>query len=139
MKTKNLEMIASSLKEARIAKGFTQKELSDLTNISVRSIQRIENGELVARSYTLKTLAAALGISLETEEMPDKSSPVIHKMNKAQKIIITAGLPLFVFFASWAFIAQSARFPETLFELLVFATIMIVLLTIALYFIWKKN
>ena len=50
-------MIASIVKEGRLAKGYTQKEVSDLTGISLRSIQRIENGEVEARTYSLKALS----------------------------------------------------------------------------------
>ena len=65
MKQTQKKMIAALVKEGRIAKGYTQKELSDLSHISIRSIQRIENGEILPRSYTLKTLAGILGKSFE--------------------------------------------------------------------------
>ena len=44
MKSNQKQLISVFVKEARLAKGYTQKELSELSNISVRSIQRIENG-----------------------------------------------------------------------------------------------
>lgn len=132
-------MIAASVKEARLAKGYTQKELSDLTSISIRSIQRIENGEIIPRSYTLKTLAAALEISVDTTVSPELPAQPVTGMTKAQKIIISAGFPLAVFFGCWAFIAQSPRFPETTFELMTLATIMILAVTTALYFLWRKK
>ncbi|MCG2615963.1 helix-turn-helix domain-containing protein [Terrimonas sp. NA20] len=132
-------MIAASVKEARLAKGYTQKELSDLTNVSVRSIQRIENGEIVPRSYTLKTLAAALEISLEQAEVRESPLKTATGMTKSQKIVISAGLPLISFLACWAFIAQSPRFPETAFELIVLAIIMVLFITTALFFLWRRN
>ena len=39
---------------------MTQEELSAKTDISVRTIQRIENGEVDARAYTLQAIANAL-------------------------------------------------------------------------------
>ncbi len=132
-------MIAASVKEARLAKGYTQKELSDLTNVSVRSIQRIENGEIVPRSYTLKTLAAALDISVEQTEVQTSPLKTATGMTKSQKIVISAGFPLVTFLACWAFIAQSPTFPETTFELIVLATIMVLLVTTGLFFLWRKN
>lgn len=132
-------MIATSVKEARLAKGYTQKELSDLTNVSVRSIQRIENGEIVPRSYTLKTLAAALEISFEQTEIQESPLKTATGMTKPQKIVISAGLPLVSLLACWAFIAQSPRFPETVFELMVLATIVVLLVTTVLFFLWRKN
>jgi transcriptional regulator with XRE-family HTH domain len=47
---------------ARKSKGLTQEELADLTNITVRTIQRIESGESVPRTYTLKAIAKALDL-----------------------------------------------------------------------------
>ncbi len=44
----------------RIQKGMTQKELADACNIDIRTIQRIEAGEVVPRMYTIKLLAKAL-------------------------------------------------------------------------------
>ena len=46
--------------ELRQQKGFTQEELVEHCNISVRTIQRIEAGEVMPRVYTVKTILAAL-------------------------------------------------------------------------------
>lgn len=48
----------------REAKGLTQEELVSKCNISVRTLQRIESGKVVPRSYTLKGIAAALDCDL---------------------------------------------------------------------------
>ena len=53
------------IKELRIKKGMTQEELADKTDISARTIQRIENGEVDPRAYTLHAIAAALDIEFE--------------------------------------------------------------------------
>jgi transcriptional regulator with XRE-family HTH domain len=139
MKTGRQKMISQLVKEARAARGYTQKELSERSNISIRSIQRIENGEIIPRSYTLKTLAEILGISFEDmqESNPVQKSPI--RISKGQKIILSVSIPLFVFLACWAFIAQSPRFPETTFELLVLATCMTILVTIVLIVIWRTR
>jgi len=50
----------------RQEKGFTQEDLVAQCNISVRTIQRIEAGEVVPRSYTVKTILAALGEDFES-------------------------------------------------------------------------
>lgn len=50
---------------ARKQKGLTQEELADLSQITVRTIQRIENGDSSPRPFTLKAIASALGISYE--------------------------------------------------------------------------
>lgn len=50
---------------ARKQKGLTQEQLADLVNVTVRTIQRIENGGSTPRAYTLKTIATALGLNFE--------------------------------------------------------------------------
>lgn len=48
--------------EWRKAKGMTQEELVERCNLSVRTIQRIEAGEVSPRSYTIKAILEALEI-----------------------------------------------------------------------------
>lgn len=50
---------------ARKKKGLTQEQLAELTNITVRTIQRVESGENVPRPYTIKAIAAALDTTFE--------------------------------------------------------------------------
>ena len=141
LKEKQKQMIASKVKESRLAKGYTQQELSDLSNISVRSIQRIENGEILPRSYTLKTLGGILGITFESmqPELPVAIPAPVRKANKAQNIILSVGIVLFIVLGCGAFIAQSRRFPETQFEFLTFAAFVLLGITIILYFIWRTR
>ena len=51
------------IKEARIKQGLTQQELALKANINLRTIQRIENGEVIPRSYSLKTIAKVLNLN----------------------------------------------------------------------------
>ncbi len=57
--------LGQKIAELRKQKGLTQEELVDLCNISVRTIQRIETGEVTPRSYTVKTILSALGHDLQ--------------------------------------------------------------------------
>jgi transcriptional regulator with XRE-family HTH domain len=139
LKEKQKQMIAGRVKESRLAKGYTQQELSDLSNISVRSIQRIENGEIIPRSYTLKTLGGILGISFEGMQTDVSVSTPVIKVNTTQRIILSIGIVLFIVLGCWAFIAQSRRFPETHFEFLTFAAFVLLGITIILYFIWRSR
>jgi transcriptional regulator with XRE-family HTH domain len=54
------------ISELRKSKGLTQEELVEKCNISVRTLQRIETGEVTPRSYTIKTILAALDYDLST-------------------------------------------------------------------------
>lgn len=57
--------LGRKISELRKAKGLTQEELVEKCNISVRTIQRIETGEVTPRSYTVKTILTALDYDLE--------------------------------------------------------------------------
>ena len=49
----------------RNRKGFSQEELSEKTGLSLRTVQRVENGETEPRGDTLKRLALAFGVSAD--------------------------------------------------------------------------
>lgn len=57
-------LLHQQLLQKRKHRGLTQEELADLTGLTVRTIQRIENGEGNPRPYTLKKVAAALDIEV---------------------------------------------------------------------------
>jgi transcriptional regulator with XRE-family HTH domain len=56
--------LGKKMTELRKAKGFTQEELAEKCNINVRTLQRIESGDVTPRSYTAKVIFAALDFNL---------------------------------------------------------------------------
>ena len=54
--------LGKKIQELRKLKGLTQEELVEKCNINVRTIQRIEAGEVSPRSFTIKTILEALGV-----------------------------------------------------------------------------
>lgn len=52
--------LGKKISEMRKAKGLTQEELVEKCNLNVRTIQRIEAGEVTPRSYTIKSIFEAL-------------------------------------------------------------------------------
>ncbi len=65
----------------RKEKGLTQEELVEKCNISVRTIQRIEAGEVSPRSYTIKTILEALDYDLDQiKEDTPKATQEFKKM-----------------------------------------------------------
>ena len=62
-------MKTNSLKENlvyhRKLNGYTQEELSDKSSVTVRTIQRIEKGDVNPHLQTVKLLAVGLGIEVE--------------------------------------------------------------------------
>jgi transcriptional regulator with XRE-family HTH domain len=67
--------LGRKISELRKAKGLTQEELVEKCNIGVRTIQRIEAGEVTPRPYTIKTILVALEADIkfvsEDEDNPD--------------------------------------------------------------------
>ncbi|MBC7912951.1 MAG: helix-turn-helix domain-containing protein [Pyrinomonadaceae bacterium] len=59
---KNTEL-AKKIKELRTSKGLSQDELAQSCGLSLRTIQRIENGETEPRGDSLRRLAVALNTS----------------------------------------------------------------------------
>ncbi len=64
IKAMNQPELGKKITELRKEKGLTQEELVERCNISVRTLQRIEAGEVTPRSYTIKTILAALDYDL---------------------------------------------------------------------------
>jgi transcriptional regulator with XRE-family HTH domain len=85
-------VIAKKIIHYRKLKGITQEALAEVTGLNVRTIQRIESGEVDPRLYTLKSIADALGVNLE-ELLPE---PTQHELNQLAILHITpAGFFLF--------------------------------------------
>jgi transcriptional regulator with XRE-family HTH domain len=144
--------IAALVKEGRTAKGYTQQELADLAHLSLRSVQRIENGEVLPRSYTLRMLSEHLNFSInrpagKTQSPVTEHEPTIVEPNtshsaavtpgKARKLILTFSSGILLLLLTGAFLSQSARFPETDFERLLLWSLVLGIYSIALLRIWK--
>lgn len=88
------------IKELRIKKGMTQEELADKTEVSARTIQRIENGEVDPRAYTLQMIAKALDVdfSLFAEnELKEKQEPQKINGNNWLALIHLSGITPLIF------------------------------------------
>ncbi|WP_299675691.1 helix-turn-helix domain-containing protein [uncultured Tenacibaculum sp.] len=73
----------------RKQQGLTQEELVAKCNINVRTIQRIEAGEVTPRSYTLKVILDVLGEQLESTVEKETIKPVSDKaiISKGWKMV----------------------------------------------------
>ena len=59
------QSIAKNLVYQRKLKGYTQEELSEKTQVTIRTIQRIEKGDVNPHLQTVKLLATALNIEVD--------------------------------------------------------------------------
>ena len=58
------------IQKFRLQRGWSQQQLADLSGLSVRTIQRLEQGQ-VASTESLKSLAAVFEIDFSTLQEPD--------------------------------------------------------------------
>jgi uncharacterized Tic20 family protein len=68
--------IGNTIKEKRLQKGMTQEELALKSEITVRTVQRIESGEVDPRSFTLQAIASALEIDYNELVSMDEPSKI---------------------------------------------------------------
>lgn len=151
MDSPDKQRIGGLVKAGRAAKGYTQQELADRTGITLRSVQRIENGEVVPRLYTLRLLEQQLGIEFAvngsaipngvlSEGSGAESKPVSSRhrgWSNGRKWIVTISLGLLFLLLTTAFLAQSARWPETDFERLLLWSGVLAVYSVILWKVWK--
>ena len=97
MKSKNIHTMKQpelgvKISELRKAKGLTQEELVEKCNLNVRTIQRIEAGEVTPRSYTIKAILGALDYDYKSIiSIPENS-----KQSTILKFAWIAGIIFFI-------------------------------------------
>lgn len=78
--------LGKRVKELRTKKGLSQEQLADSSGLSLRTIQRIENGETLPRGDTLIRLAASLQISpqelIDSKIIEDKNFLVLLSLSQ---------------------------------------------------------
>ncbi len=57
--------LGKKIAELRKAKGLTQEELVEKCNLNVRTLQRIESGEVTPRTYTIRLIFEALEVPFD--------------------------------------------------------------------------
>lgn len=129
----------SLIKELRIKKGMTQEELADKTEVSARTIQRIENGEVDPRAYTLQMIAKALDVdfSLFIENKTDESLEVkkVNNNNWAGFLHLSGLLPLiFPTLVMWNYKKEKTKDMSNHFRAAI--TMQLCILVICLFGLW---
>ena len=64
----NQPELGNYIKKLRKQNGMSQQELAQKSNLNIRSIQRIENGEVTPHPFTTKTISSVLNFDLLKEE-----------------------------------------------------------------------
>jgi transcriptional regulator with XRE-family HTH domain len=84
------EQILESLREARVRKGFSQRELSARSGVPQSHISKIESGGVDLRVSSLIALARVL--DLELFVAPKKSVPAIQSIIRSSQVINDNGI-----------------------------------------------
>lgn len=70
-----------AIKELRIKKGMTQQQLADDCGITLRTIQRIENGEVKPSLHSLNTISKVLEADLSSLSQNSSYKPYEFNVN----------------------------------------------------------
>jgi transcriptional regulator with XRE-family HTH domain len=88
--------LGKRISELRKGKGLTQEELVEQCNINVRTIQRIEAGEVNPRSYTVKIILEVLGEDLKNIDVKLLTENIEREWFKNElKTLIKVGFMVF--------------------------------------------
>lgn len=81
--------ICSNIKKYRLLKKITQKRMSEILNINIRTYQKYESGDINPNMDTLNKIADALGIhitDLLSEDTNDDKSKVVVDLSDKDKL-----------------------------------------------------
>ncbi len=136
MDTHKVESIARLIKHNRIRLNYTQKHLSDISGISLRSLQRIEKAQVIPRASTLNLLVKHLEVELPGEKAEGILSD--RNLSKNFKLVLSILLAVIVICLALAFVFQSPTFPESAFELSLFMAGGFAIYSVILFLIWRR-
>lgn len=104
--------LGRKLAEKRVKLGLTQEQLAEKTNINIRTIQRIESGDVMPRASTLGIIIEVLELNFK-DINGDEDSP--HEVKKPE-VLKAAWIAFFVFTISWG-IGVTLIFIELIFDI----------------------
>lgn len=86
--------IAEKIKASRERLAYSQNQLAEKANVSLRTVQRIEGGKSIPRGYTLTVLAKALG--MDVGELMEQEQGITEKEKSQIQLINLAILTFLV-------------------------------------------
>jgi len=72
--------LGEQVKTSRLKKGWTQQQVSEATGISLRTVQRIEKGEVNPSAYSLQKIGEALEVNLLENRSNETPSPTHYQI-----------------------------------------------------------
>ena len=99
--------LATRIKDLRNRKGYSQDLLAENSELSLRTIQRIEKGESTPRGDTLVRLSQALGVTpddlLEWTEVEDKGYLTLMNFSALTSIVYSPLLGIIIPLVMWIY------------------------------------
>jgi transcriptional regulator with XRE-family HTH domain len=133
--------IGRQVSDARKQAGLTQAELADRCRLDIRTIQRVETGDVRPRLYTVRVLGEALSTKFNVDETGDRQNQDIFALRRAFRRrrtirIVTACGAVFLMltvavlgYPSWILFGMPKRTWAPFFYLIMFAHIIGIALT----------
>ena len=85
--------IAETLRQLRKLRGLTQQNLSDLSGLATRTIEKVESGRHQPEEQTVRSLARALGMDVSVFNKPTPEEETRQRRNMERAIRKTALVP----------------------------------------------
>lgn len=131
--------IGEKIKEARIHQNLSQDALAELSNVSIRTIQRIESGQVTPRISTLNLLLKTLNIEFTEVPEENESSNKLVKQLKAMNLFIILSLPipllnLFVSFSFWGIFSKYKLQTDAVKKMISFQIIWCIITVLVFFF-----
>lgn len=103
----NNHNLSAKVKDLRNRRGFSQELLAETSQLSLRTIQRIEKGESVPRGDTLIRLTKALGVTpddlLEWTEVEDKGYLTLMNFSAMATLVYSPVLGIVIPAVMWMY------------------------------------
>ncbi len=136
-----MEINSKKIKDIRIKRGFSQEYLAEKSGLSLRTIQRIENGETIPRGDSLKRIALALETSIElfVSKTKQKDENIITILNLSQLVFLlfpplSVVVPLFIWIKKKEKIDNVERVGKSILNFQISWNILLLILMVFFFF-----
>ncbi|TVQ48684.1 MAG: XRE family transcriptional regulator [Gammaproteobacteria bacterium] len=86
-----MEISRERVRQARVERGWTQQQLAELADLSLRTVQRVEN-QGVASNETVSALSAVLELPRRTLLLQDPTRPEYQAAARHMGLLLTLGM-----------------------------------------------
>lgn len=84
------ENTGSKIKELRLKRGYSRRELAKIANVSESTIKQYENGSRKPQFYLLNQIATALGVTIDYFDLRDQDGRTVAELNAMFKRVAEA-------------------------------------------------